>query len=496
MNNVNETVEQLDPTEDLPIEVVKKRAIRGAAILTARTIFIQVISFTSIALLTYFLEPLEFGVFFLVSAVINFLKYFSDIGFAAALIQKKEALTNEQLKTIFTVQQILISAILIFIFFSTALIRDIYNFDQDSIYLLWALAFSLLLSSLKTIPSVMLERRLEFNKLVIPEIVETIVFNVTTVYLAWRGFGVTSFTVGVILRGFSGLITVYFIQPWVPGLAFSKKALSSLLKFGIPYQVNTFLAMAKDDGMTLFLGGILGPSGIGFLGWAQKWAYAPLRFFMDQVIRVTFPAFSRLQGNRKELSDTVAKAIFFICLLVFPTLVLLVLLAPVLTEVIPKYNKWNPALFALTLISATSALAAITTPLTNMLNAIGKIAVTFKLMVMWTVLTWALVPILSILYGLNGAAAGFALVGLSSIVGIIVASRFIDINYLQIVGKPLTASILMGILVFILQRLLPLSFFSVILLVVTGLFLYGLTVIVMEPKLLTLVKSLKLFKVK
>src|SRR5258708_15751268 len=42
-------------------------------------------------------------------------------------------------------------------------------------------------------------------------------------------------------------IAIYIMQPWKPGIAFSRKTLSGLFKFGIPYQINTFLAALKDD---------------------------------------------------------------------------------------------------------------------------------------------------------------------------------------------------------------------------------------------------------
>lgn len=485
---MEESVEQIDPTEELTTEIVKKRAASGAAILTIRTIFLQATSFFANGALTIFLEPAQYGVFFLVSAVINFLAYFSDIGFAAALIQKKEKLTDEELKTIFTAQQLLIVILLTIIFLSTPLIKTFYKFNQNGIYLLWALAFSLFTSSLKTIPSVFLERKLEFNKLVIPQIVETLIFNITVVYLAWKGFGVTSFTIGVIVRAVSGLITTYIVQPWLPSLSFSLSAFKSILRFGIPYQANVFLAMLKDDGMTLFLGSTLGASGIGLLGWAQKWAYAPLRFFMDQVIKVTFPAFSRLQNDKKELSNAVSKSIFFICLLVFPSLVLLVLLAPSLIQIIPKYSKWTPALLALSLISITSAFAAVTTPLTNMLNAVGKISLTFKFMIMWTALTWAFVPLLSYIYGVNGAALGFSIVGVSSIVALIKAKEFININYIEVAGKPLLGSLILACLVFVLRSFSPINFVSTITIGVLGMGLYIGLMFIIEPNLLGLIK--------
>ncbi|MDO8638594.1 MAG: oligosaccharide flippase family protein [Candidatus Daviesbacteria bacterium] len=488
---MEESVEQKGLTEELTPEKVNSKVKKGIAILTIRTIFIQAIAFLSnVVILPLLLLPAQYGVFFLVSAVISFLAYFSDIGFAASLIQKKDMPTDRDLKTIFTTQQVMVIGIIVIVLLATPLFKNFYQFDDAAFYLLWALALSLFLSSLKTIPSVLLERRLEFNKLVIPQIFETIIFNLSVVYFAWQGFGVTSFTIGVLLRGVIGVIATYIVQPWIPGLSFSFQSFKSVLKFGIPYQTNTFLAMIKDDGMTLFLGSTLGVSGIGLLGWAQKWAYAPLRFFMDQVIKVTFPAFSRLQNDKKELSNAVSKSIFFICLLVFPSLVLLVLLVPSLTQIIPKYHKWSPALLALGLISITSAFAAVTTPLTNMLNAIGKISLTFKFMVMWTVLTWIFVPLLSYIYGVNGAAFGFSIVGASSIVALIKSKEFIDINYLEVAGKPLLGALTLGLLVFILKILLPTTFISVILIGILGIALYTGLMFIIEPSLLKLVKNI------
>lgn len=469
--------EHLDPTAELTLEVVKKKAVRGVIALTGRTFFLQAIALIATFLLTVFLNPEQYGVFFLVSAVINFFAYFSDVGLAAALIQKKESVERDDLRTTFTVQTLLVAVLLVVLFLVTSPLKNWYGLTNEAVWLLWALGFSLLLSSLKTIPSVLLERRLDFNKLIIPQIVETILFNIVAVYLAWQGWGITSFTIAVVVRSLSGLFLIYLLQPWMPGFAFSKDSLRLLLKFGLPYQANTFLAVVKDDGITVVLGSILGPAGIGLLGWAQKWGYAPLRFFMDQVIKVTFPAFSRMQDNKEELSRAVSRSIFFICLLVFPSLVGLVLVAPLLTEIIPRYEKWQPALIALGLFSINAAWAAVTTPLTNLLNAIGKITTTFKLMIMWTTLTWIFVPGLALLAGVTGAALGAAIVGTSSIVAIFVVRRHISFDLVGSVAKPLLASVVMGVILFSLRDFLPVSILNTLLLILTGLVSYGLVIL-------------------
>lgn len=465
--------EHLNPTDEIALETVKSRAVKGVVVLTGRTFFLSAISLVATALLTVFLEPSQFGVFWIVSAIVNFLAYFSDIGLAAALIQKKEAPQDADLKTTFTIQQGLVLLILAILFFATPVFAKIYNLSGEARNLLYALGISLLFSSLKTIPSALLERKLEFGKLVIPQVLENLVYNVIAVTLAWKGFGITAFTMAVLARGVVGLVAIYVLQPWVPGIAFSKASLKKLLSFGLPYQANTLLATLKDDGLTAVLGGILGPAGIGLLGWAQKWAYTPLRFFMDHVLKVTFPAFSRMQDEKQELARSVTRSIFFICFLVFPSVVGLLILAPILIKIIPRYEKWAPALIALGLISVNTVFAAVTTQLTNLLNSIGQIKTTFKLMIMWTALTWIFVPFLAIKYGVTGAALGYSLVGASSVVAIYIARRHVGFSLLESVARPAAASLVMGVALLIARDFLPVNLASVWILILTGLLTYG-----------------------
>ncbi|KKT32191.1 MAG: Polysaccharide biosynthesis protein [Candidatus Woesebacteria bacterium GW2011_GWB1_44_11] len=481
--------EHLNPTDEISIEAVKKRSVRGVVVLTGRTFVLQVIALVAQLFLFAYLGKYEFGVFAIVSAIINFLVYFSDIGLAAALIQKKEKPTDVDLKTTFFVQQVLVLTIIAVVVLLTPFFTAKYSLNSDGQILLYALALSLFFSSLKSIPSVLLERKLEFVKLVFPQILEQLVYNVVLVFLAMKGFGLTSFTYAVILRGIVGLITIYILQPWVPGFAFSRKTLSGLFKFGVPYQINTFLATFKDDGITLILGGILGPIGVGILSFAQKLARIPLTFFMDTVTRVTFPAFSRMQDEPDHLKRSVTRSIFFICLLVFPSLVGIVILAPILVRVVPRYNQWIPALVPLAFISINFIFAAATTQLTNLLNAIGKIKITFYLMIMWTVLTWALIPVLAIKYSVIGASVGYALTGASSIVAIIIAKRYVDFSVTDSMIKPLIGAAVMAAFLIPAKRFFPVSVNSMVVLSLAGAAIYGASMLSMMG--LSLVQDVK-----
>jgi len=470
---VNEvTEEHIDPTSEISLETVKERSVRGVVVLTGRTFLLQVISLIAQLFLFAYLGKYEFGVFAIVSAIINFLVYFSDIGLAAALIQKKDKPTDSDLKTTFLVQQVLVLLIIGIVVALTPFFVQKYSLNRDGQILLYALSVSLLFSSLKSIPSVLLERKLEFVKLVFPQILEQVVYNVVLVFFAMKGFGLASFTFAVITRGVVGLTAIYIIEPWIPGFAFSKETLSGLFKFGVPYQINTFLATFKDDGMTLILGSILGPVGVGVLAFAQKIARLPLTFFMDTVTRVTFPAFSRMQDAKGDLERSVTRSIFFICLLVFPSLVGISILAPILVNVIPRYNQWIPALIPIVFISINFVFAAATTQLTNLLNAIGKIKITFYLMVMWTLLTWAFIPILAIKFGVIGASIGYSLVGASSVIGIFIAKKYVNFSITDSMIKPAIGALVMGIVLVVIRHFLSVSLFSMEILTVVGFTVY------------------------
>lgn len=469
--------EHLDPTAEISLETVKKRSVKGVVILTGRTFFLQILGVVAVGFLAAYLGPLEWGVFAILNAVINFLNYFSDVGLAAALVQKKENPSEADLKTTFFVQEALVFVIIGVLVALTPFFTSKFALGSDGVILLYALAFSFLLSSLKSIPSVLLERKLEFIKLTFPQIVEQVVYYVVLVVFAVKGFGLVSFTYAVVLRSIVGLVLIYILQPWKPGLAFSTQSLKGLFRFGVPYQVNTFLAAVKDDGITLILGTILGPVGIGYLAFAQKFARYPLTFFMDTVTRVTFPAFSRMQESKESLERSVTRSIFFICFLVFPSLAAMVILAPSVISLIPKYAKWAPALTALAFVSINFAFAAATTQLTNLLNAVGKIKITFYLMIMWTALTWIFIPFLAKTYGVDGAAAGYAIVGVSSIIAIIVAKRYVNFSLSDSVVKPLLGTSAMAAVILILKNILPVSFYSLSILIIVGLVVYGVVMV-------------------
>ncbi len=418
------------------VKTLKHQTFRGVSALVLRNFLGQPISFLGFIFLSVFLQRWQLGIFWAVSEVVGFLGYFSDIGLAAALIQAKKKPSKEEIRATFTIQQILvISAIIIALIFLPFL-ENHFHFSGQGVWLFYALLFGFFAASLKTIPSVLLEREMKFEIIALVDFCEQLIFTSLAVLLAWRGWGLYSWMVAVIARAVFGLFLIYLFAPWPIGFNFHFRALRNLFKFGIPFQINSLLAVAKDRLMNIFLWGILGSDGVGILGWAQRWGQLPLRFFMDQVIRVTFPAYSKLQNDRRQLRLALERSIFLLALLVLPILWGLSLVLPWVVDLWPKYHKWVVALLPFWLYVINFSFGLITTPLTNAFNAIGKVQLTFKLMVFWTILTWILVPPLARWWGVNGAAAGLALVSSSSVLAWYWAKKEFSFSFSRALGRP------------------------------------------------------------
>jgi O-antigen/teichoic acid export membrane protein len=327
---------------------------------------------------------------------------------------------------------------------------------------------------------VLLERQLAFDKLVIPQIVETLGFYCVAVYLAWKGFGIESFTWAVLVRAVTGLVAIYIVKPWMPVLTISKESTKRLISFGLPYQLNSFMALLKDDLLTVFLGKVLPLSHVGYIGWAKKWAEVPLRLIMDSVIRVTFPAYSRLQHDKASLSKAIEKTIYGLALTIFPISTGLLFFIGPLIDVIPKYNKWEPALVSFYLFVFSSALAALSTPLINTLNAVGKIRTTLVYMVIWTSLTWILTAIFLRMFGFNGVA--LALLVITGTIYFVVRSvkQLSPFSFGSNVLGPLISAVIQGVFYWIALANIPHSYGTLIIVAVVGCLFYASAVYLLE----------------
>lgn len=459
--------------DEIDLQEIKHKTTKNVIFLSLRNIGIQSVSIIGFFLLTLLLGTGEVGLFAIVAESVSILGYFSDIGLAAALIQKKEEVKKEELQTTFTIQQILVFTSLVVIFFVYSRISITKSYGSKEFWIFISLCFSFAAASLKTIPSVLLERKLNFKLISTIDIIENASFYVFAVLFAFLGFGAYSYAIATFIRSILGLGLIYKFSYWPIGFSFHKDSIKSLFKYGIPFQLNSFISMAKDRLSNLFVAGIIGRDAFGILSWAQKASRIPLSF-MDAIMKITFPTFARLQDHKEFLKKSLERSIYFISLFVFPATAGIALIAPDLINFIPKYTKWVPAVLPLYFYAVNIAIASVTTPLTNAFNAVGKITLTTKFMVMWTVLTWIFFPILSIKFGYIGTAYATLLIGLSSFIVWFVAKKVFDIKIIKTILKPTIATLILIIFCLMFQLFNFNSLINIIGKFLISIFVYGL----------------------
>lgn len=402
--------------------------------------------------LTIYLSPATFGIYITVLSMISLLNYFSDIGLAASLIQKREISDND-IRTTFTVQQALIITIIALSYVLTPVTTKFYNLPPEGVYLYWALLVAFFVSSLKTIPSVFLERKIQFQKIVLVQIIENTVFYISVIIFAISGFGLHSFTISVLLRALVGFIAIYKISPWQVKIGISRASLKELLSFGLPFQASSFLAIFKDELITLFLGKVVGFEMLGYIGWAKKWAEAPIRIVMDNISRVIFPLIARFQDDKEKVAKLIEKVLYYQTAVIAPSIMGIAMIMSTLVEVIPKYEKWAVALPIFYIFCLSSIFVSLGAPFMNLFNALGKVKISLIFMAIWTVITWIFTPVLVNMFGLYGYPITHLIVSSTYFAAAYVAHRFLKFTYFRVISPFIASALIMGVVLNILKIL-------------------------------------------
>jgi O-antigen/teichoic acid export membrane protein len=451
---------------------IKKNSLISLFSLFFQSGYAAILGLVANLILTIVLSPKIYGIYILTLAIIPFLNFFSDIGLGAALVQKKEV-TDKDIKTTFTIQQILVIGIVSLAFLLTPFIRNFYNLPNEATYLYWAVLFSFFLSSLKTIPAIKLERNVQFQKIVLVQIVENTVFYIAVSILAILNFGLATFTYAILIRSSIGVILMYSLSFWLPKFGIYKESIKSLLRFGVPFQLNIFLALLKDDLVLFYLGRVVGLEGLAYIGWAKRWAEAPIRIVMDNISKVLFPVFSRIQENKEGIGRLIEKVLRYQTMVLAPLFMGAVMLLDEVVNLIPKYNKWEPAMPLFYIFVISAFLSSYSSPFTNLFNSVGKIKTTLYFMIYWTVMTWISVPLFTHFFGLYGFPISLVILSLSFVVIVPLARKIVSFNFLSNIKPYFLASIIMGVAVYF-STLIGVNWISFSISVATGIATYTL----------------------
>ncbi len=458
--------------DNLDIATIRKRSINGVLALISRTFILNIIAYVASIIIFTILSPNQVGVYTAVTAIQRLISFFTDFGLGAALIQKKDMLNNEDLATTFTLQTLITGSIFMIIFLTRGAIGSFFHLENDAIMLLVVLVFTIFLSSFKIIPSILLERKILFHKLIIPHIVEQFAFYGILVYLVINKQGLNSYTWAFLVSSVISIPFYFYVSPWKPKLGIHKGSLSHL-RYGIGFQAKNILATVKDDLLTVILAKFLPFAQIGYIGFAQRNSFFAFRYIVDSVTKVSFSTYARMQENKVLLRSAIEKSLFFVSFTMFPISFGVIVTMPYIIEYFPNWhNKWEPALLSVVFFSLNALVSSFSNILVNVLDATGKVKITLRLMVIWTALTWILTPVFIIFYGYNGVAIASFLVTLSIFYTIYLVKEVVVFDFVKSIYKPFLSSCIMILGVFITSQLFVTNFFTLFITIGFGVCIY------------------------
>lgn len=464
---------------------LKSKSLSGMGSLFRRQLVVYGLFFLGNIVLARILVPRLFGIYAIVSFVVQFFSTFSDVGIGAALIQKNAKLEKKELSTLFWLQQILVIIVVALIFFTAPLFMRIYpSMPPDSVWFIRVLALSFLFTSLKTVPAILMERALDFRRVARVDIAESVAFQVTAISLALAGFGVWSFVLAAVVRSVLGVALMYSLSPWRPAFLYDLGSVRGLVRFGLPYQGNTILNFVKDAVTPLFVGAYAGAAAVGYVNWARELAFAPL-MLSKSFGRVAFPAYARLQHDKAVLKDAVERSIRMMTLVMFPVTAVLVALGPEITHVVFT-DTWKPGLPAFYFFCTSPFIIGIMLPLYSAILSLGKSGMLLKMASLLLVLEWGLGVPFVLKYGFSGISFSQPIIAavFYFVYRRILLEDRVRVCVMKNVYVQFLAAVVSGIVVKFMMTWLPVSIVSLLAAVAAGAALYGAMIFLAHKKIL------------
>jgi O-antigen/teichoic acid export membrane protein len=442
------------PDDD--VETIKHRARRGVLILAIRTVLVQLAVLGGQIALARLLDPRDFGVFAIVQFALSFFMFFGDAGLGASLIQKKIPPTQRELSSVFFVQLAISLGVVLIVVATSGLARVVWpDLPASAPWLLRALSFHLVLTTVRTIPCILMERELEFGKLAALDLIVSVTFYVVATVLAFAGWGVWALTSAVLAQGAVGFVVAYALRPFRPNWVLDRELLRPILKFGIPFQLNQVLGFANGAVTPVYAGSQLGSRPLGLINWAQNIAYFPLKL-VEIVGRVAFPLYSRIQDDKALLGESFGRSVQLCSAFTAFFVALFWGMGAQVTHVVFG-DKWLPALPLLRVYASAISLGFFVPLVAAALDATGRPQLLLRLSIFWTALNWVIVPLTTPRWGMLGFSMGYVVhVVVGNLAALILTSRIIPhTRLLRRVWSPILA----GVGVYLLGRYVLLAAF-------------------------------------
>jgi O-antigen/teichoic acid export membrane protein len=433
--------------------------IKNAGIWQALQIAIQVISqFGYMAIMARLLTKSDFGLMALASSFIGFAAIFSEGGMGEALIQKNnisQKHMNAALHASFC-----IAVILFIVFFLSAEYIAIF-FNQPSLKLvIQIIGFTIILNSLGSISSALLQKNFRFQTTSIINIISTVIGYIIGILLAFNNFGIWSLVIATIVRSCISSITLLIASPLEISFKNYLAELKELFSFGfgiILLRINNFIV---NQGTNITLGKILQTNQLGVFERTFSIKSLPGSYIGDILDTILFPALSEIQDEKERLFRTFQQTLGIVISLLFPLTIYLIFFSKEIILILLG-NNWLEATFPLQIMLISLSLSTCGRMADSVIRAKGLV---YRNVVRKMIYAFVLITTLSFgayFYGIIGAAIAVSISALIDFcIMLFLIKGIFNQSIMKIVQKPIKYGLKISSLVLLEVVIFKLIFYN------------------------------------
>lgn len=271
------------PPEPAGGEQILQRAAVGARLLTARGIGIRLVSVASNLALIALVAPAELGLLAVVRGITALAGNTTDLGFAWALLRRRENPSREEYGALAGVQLAIVLALLALVAVKPLLLSSIGAVPPQWIGWMLAVMLTTLVVPFGTSARIRIERSLDYRKIAFYEISTVLLQN-----LALLGFAAAGrFPLGVfIATGGAILYSNLLLWIWSPGPApsFRLRVWRGLAREFAGFSSGHLAGLLYQSATPLIVANLFGLSGAGIWSLATR---------LGNVLQVAFEGFRR-----------------------------------------------------------------------------------------------------------------------------------------------------------------------------------------------------------
>jgi O-antigen/teichoic acid export membrane protein len=322
---------------------------RGARWSMLNTAVVRILNFTFGALLarTVF-GPSAWGLYAVSQIVLTVLLSANELGVSAAII-RWDGDIRRFARTVFTLSVASSTLIYVALYAAAPEVARLLG-SPDATGMLRLLCIVVIIDGFSTVPVALIAREFAQGRRMLIDIVNFVVSQSITLYLAFTGHGVISFAWGSVAGCTVAVIVATLTAPYIVLPGWNSRDARQLLQFGLPLAGAGLLTLGIVNVDSAIVGATLGPAMLGLYQLAFNMASWPVSTISQTVERISFAGFSRVADSAKMLAAAFTRAIGLLMAVTVPACVLLATLAEPLIHTIYG-ERWVGAASALSLLA-------------------------------------------------------------------------------------------------------------------------------------------------